>query len=227
MDSIPDLEEVVNIQNMPDPYAKQLFSSKNRDIVTRIKKMGDNICRGHISDRYINRALNTFKYGLIYYKDSEIMGFAVWKEKIQIPSNMNKGDNYPPIPYMELLLICTKPNDYQIAPKIMWDLDNYCVSRGFEYIILEPANTDLIDIYNKYGFKINTTSRVKGLHMIKSSEPLKIPKVKKTRKIQRNKIKQGTIEHYNLLLHPLLQHEYSYENLDKLYNRPHPFSSKI
>lgn len=219
MENIPDLEEVSNIQNMPDPYSKQLFSSKNREIVTRIKRMGEKICRGHISDRYINRALNTFKYGLIYYKDSEIMGFATWKEKIYNPTNMNKGDNKPPVPYMELLLICTQPNDYQIAPKIMWDLDNYCVSKGLKYIYLEPANTDLIDIYNKYGFKINSTGRLKGLYMMKDIKPLQLPKVKKTRKIRRNKIKRGTIDHYNLLLDPLLQHEYSYENLDKLYNK--------
>lgn len=219
MTSLPDLEEVSNIQNMPDPYSKQIFSSKNREIVTRIKRMGDKICRGYISDRYINRALNTFKYGLIYYKDSEIMGFATWKEKKEIPKNMNMGDNNPPIPYMELLLICTQTNDYQIAPKIMWDLDNYCISKGLKYIILEPANTDLIDIYNKYGFNITSTSRIKELHMRKLIKPLQLPAIKKTRKIRRNNIKRGTIDHYNLLLHPLLQHKGSYETLDLIYNK--------
>ena len=116
MENIPELEEVSNIQNMPDSYIRKLFSSKDLNLVKRIKMMGYEICRTKISEAYIKRSLNNFKHGYVYYKGTQIIGFAVWKEKTDIPTNMNKGDNKPPIPYMELLLICTQPNDYQIAP---------------------------------------------------------------------------------------------------------------
>lgn len=210
------LEEVNNIQNLPDSYMRKLFISKDRSTVERIKKLGDDICRNKLPDRYINCALNTFKKGFVYYKDTNIVGFAVWKEKTYDPISKSK-EIRPPIPYMELLLICTLPNDYKISPKIMLDIDNYCIEHKLQYITLQPANANLIDFYNKYGYIINST-RFQHLKMDREIKPFQFTRTKKTRRRPRKNVKRGTIEHYNTLLNPLLQHESSYKALDVWYN---------
>ena len=232
-----NLEEVNTIPTIPLGYIRHFFRSRDRKIVTDIKRHADHTCHAKVSPDYIRNSLNKFDQGIIYYKGEVVKGFAVWKERLTEPRNVYKDMPFiHPEKYIELLLVCSslpestinrKVND-RIGSRLLYDIERYSLEKSFKFITLQPASSDLIDFYLKSGYMVdppNPITRV-PLTMIKSIKPFKISKTATTR---RRREPKGTyqplagrlIEYYNTLVHPALQNSHTYELLDEYYKRWH------
>jgi hypothetical protein len=227
------MEEVANISNMPDTVFKHFFTKKDRLFVNRAKECAYDTCHKKISEKYINASLNNFKKGIIYFSKGDVIGFVVWKEKLEemptsiqmLASMENERRNYKPEKYIEITLLCAKPNIYRLGSHILYDVNQYCLENKIELIELYPADADLIQFYNKNGYKINSTraprSSVNIIRMYKTVSPILVQKTNKTRKHRLahvSRLSQNRkIKYYNTLLHEHLQNDHNYEILDKIF----------
>jgi len=227
------LEEISTVPDIPPTYLRLFFTSKDRKIVTDIKRHADHTCHAKVSHEYITNSLNKFKQGIIYYKGDVVKGFAVWKERITEPRNVYKDMPFiHPEKYIELLLICAarpesttnrKVND-RIGSRLLYDIEQYSLEKSFAFITLQPASSELIDFYLKSGYMVDPPNPItrKPLTMIKSVKPFKVSKTSTTRRRRRSaEPKRGTIEYYNTLVPTQLQNSHTYELLDEYYKRWH------
>jgi hypothetical protein len=226
------MEEVSNITNMPEGVFKHFFTKKDRHLVNRAKECAHETCHKKISEKYINASLNNFKKGILYFSKGDVIGFVVWKEKLEemptglqmLESMENERKNYKAELYMEITLLCAKPNIHRLGSHILYDVNQYCLENNIRLIELYPADADLIQFYNKNGYKINSTraprSSVNIIRMYKITAPIHVKKTNKTRKRRLvSKLSQPKrIEFYNTLLHEHLQNDHNYEILDKVFN---------
>ena len=221
-----------NITNMPDGVFKHFFTKKERHLVNRAKECAYETCHKKISEKYINASLNNFKKGIIYFSKGDVIGFVVWKEKLEempisyqmLESMKNERINYKANTNMEITLLCAKPNIHRLGSHILYDVNQYCLENNISLIELYPADAELIQFYNKNGYKINSTraprSSINIIRMYKFASPIQIKKTNKTRR-RRPVLKLSQpkkIEYYNTLLHEHLQNDHNYEILDTIFN---------
>lgn len=178
------MEEVTNITPEAPSFKRVLFSGENRSHVHAIRHESESVCRFEISPQYIRTSLNTFKRGYLYYSNQdEIIGFALWKEKQEKVYEMRKQSKT--VRYMELLLICVGNEWKGFGSTILADCEEYGKENDIKYLVLFPANEELVPFYRKNGYNVVSACPL-TLKMAKQliKQPLNTRKTRRSRVIK-------------------------------------------
>ena len=190
--STQNLVEINNIY--PTHLRRKLIHAGDRATVNIMKAQAERICRYNINPLYIRSVFNKFRYGFVYYDGDECVGFSIWKEH----NSTVEKNNAVRKAYIDLLLICTAPNNYKLGSMILYDIDTYAHSQTMNYITLQPATPELIKFYEKAGYTYNAITK----YCEKPISPfiIKRPVNAKTRKLRRqsnNRIKGNNFTSLN------------------------------
>jgi hypothetical protein len=155
---INDIQEISNIY--PNNLTKYKLHASERLLISKIRSDAFSICRNKIPSEYIHYAFNNFKNGYIYYYNNKPHAFCIWDiRKHMNILNMNREDK------LYIYLICGKKVDYQLVPRILDDVIQYCRKNNISNIILQPANDQLRDYYIKCGFIDNDSNNSNTLQL--------------------------------------------------------------
>ncbi len=171
--------EIENIY--PTNIERVILRSNQKSKKATMKVVADTICRGQISEKYINWAFNNFTRGFIYYRDDNPFAFCIWQEIMHKDLSNGLG--------IRILLLCSEKSEFRVADYIFNDLTGYCSRHGFSYISLEPINDTIREYYKSYGFKDDSDKK----QMIKQIEILPIRYTRKTLKKKRTILSNSSI----------------------------------
>ena len=141
------LEEINNI-NLD--IHRIYITSRERDIVRRIRAMANDTCRGSISPDYIHASFNKFKQGIVYYINNKIHGFCIWKVREHTRPDLSTCKE------LHIYLVCAKKTTKPFLQVIINDVEDYCMHNNIDFISLYPINKSIEDYYASYGFKKNS-----------------------------------------------------------------------
>lgn len=133
---------------LPDNLERVLFRRMD-PIVNSLKRQANTICRNHVSEEYIHKAFNNFKWGYYYKQDNKVVGFCLWKENKEI-MKISKND----FKYMYVLLVCAQQTDYKLGKIMFFDMERFGLVQNVNTIKLQPLNTDIVPYYETLGYKI-------------------------------------------------------------------------
>jgi hypothetical protein len=171
------MNELLEIKNIyPTNIERVILRSNQKSKKTTMKVVADTICRGQISEKYINWAFNNFTRGFIYYKDDNPFAFCIWQETTTLYKDSSINAE------IKILLLCAEKSEFKVADYIFNDLTGYCSRHGFTDILLEPINDAIREYYKSYGFVDESGKKL----MRKEIEILPIRYTRKTLKKKRN-----------------------------------------
>lgn len=172
------MAELIEVENIyPVNIERSILRSNQTSRKATMKVVADAICRGIISDKYINWAFNKFDRGFVYYRDDDPFAFCIWQEIMHKDLSNSSG--------IKILLLCAEKSEFKVADYIFNDLTGYCSRFGFSYITLEPINETICEYYKKYGFE-NKIDHLGKKIMLKQIEIIPIKYTRKTLKKKRN-----------------------------------------
>lgn len=140
-----------NIYTFPPNIKRMFVDSKQTHMTRKLKAHADEICRNEIPQAYINKAFNKYRYGYVYVKGDEIMGFIIWDLIKKDSINTLNSEMYPS-KYIYIHLLCAKKTGTNFGYKMLDDVESYCVKQGIPCIQLHAANMNLETYYKQYGF---------------------------------------------------------------------------
>jgi len=158
-----DIEEVSNI--FPDVRIS-IFTKHDNDLVDTLRTESYRICRELISPKYINNVFRKFHQGyLINNHLGKRLGFVIWK----IFDEPSKCNDFANIRSMYIYLICARLTNEKVGRVLLDAVDSYCIKYNISTVRLEPANNDLIDVYEKYGYTKEMYNH--KIYMVKAIKP--------------------------------------------------------
>lgn len=140
-----------DIYDFPPNIKRMFIDSKQSHITRKLKAHADEVCRNELPQTYINKAFNNYRYGYVYVKGDEIMGFIIWNIITKDTINSLNLDMYPS-KYIYIQLLCAKKTGTEFGYKMLSDVESYCHNHSIPCMHLQAANIKLEIYYKKYGF---------------------------------------------------------------------------
>jgi hypothetical protein len=108
------------------------------------------LCRGVLTDEYINFIYTNFDKGFVCYCNDELQTICAWKLNEQII----KSDGSTTLPSLRILILygSEEQNKFKVKDYIFKKINEYCMFYNIKCITLEPYNESLCDFYRQYGF---------------------------------------------------------------------------
>jgi hypothetical protein len=152
-------QPVVNIIEVSNVYptniVKHNLHARQRQLISKVRAVAYDTCRGKLPHEYIHSAFNKFKRGYIYVVDNKVNAFCIWKITDHA-IDMETGNT---IYEMYIYLICGIKLDYRLLPRILDDSVHYCRHNNISSISLKPASDELKHYYIANGFTTNEEAK--------------------------------------------------------------------
>jgi hypothetical protein len=114
------------------------------------RNITNKLCRGILSDDYIEFIYKNFDKGFVCYCNNELQTICAWKlNEVFIK---NDGSRTPPSLRILVLYGSSSQNKFEVEDYVFKKLDEYCTFYNIGCITLEPYNESLCDFYRQYGF---------------------------------------------------------------------------
>jgi hypothetical protein len=140
-----------NIYTFPPNIKRMFFDSKQGHMTRKLKAHADEVCRNEMPQAYINKAFNKYRYGYVYTKGDEIIGFIIWQVMTRDAINTMNSEMYPS-KYVFIHLLCAKKTGTDFGFRMLSDVESYCVKNGIACMNLHAANIKLETYYKQFGF---------------------------------------------------------------------------
>ncbi len=151
--AIMNIIEVSNVY--PTHIVKYELHARQRQLISKVRAVAYDTCRGKLPHEYIYSAFNKFKHGYIYVLDNKVNAFCIWK----ITDHALDAKTGHTIYEMYIYLICGIKLDYRLLPRILDDSVHYCRHNNISTISLIPASNELKNYYIANGFIENIDAK--------------------------------------------------------------------
>ena len=98
---------------------------------------------------YSKYVLRKFHHAIVYIQDDEVVGLSVWRNVPRDISKQNVVERY-----LNIMVLHTKHADINLRAKIVGDIEQFCVDRGIQSMLLESPTQDEGRLYQYLGFLI-------------------------------------------------------------------------
>lgn len=124
-----------------------LKMDNDKDACFRLLQSNENktLCHGVYNDKYLNAAIEQSDYIILRRLRNSptiVVGFGL----VQIRKSSK----------MDILLVCTIPNDERLGAMIAYDLFSFAKKKGYTTIHTSPRTPELRKAFLKYGFEHHT-----------------------------------------------------------------------
>lgn len=98
---------------------------------------------------YSKYVLRKFHHAIVYIQDDDVVGLSVWRH---VPRDISKQTVVER--YLNIMVLYTTPSDLNLRAKIVEDIEQFCVDRGIQSMLLEPSSREEGRLYQYLGFLI-------------------------------------------------------------------------